>query len=135
MTAFYLASGGDTRTKRRRIARISRALVAAGHTCAYRWWDEPLYDTPRADITPAQWGRIAIAERDAILKAEFVIVLLPGGAGTHAEFGISYGLGKRVFLGYLDDAPPCPFYFLPRVDRLRSRGEAAITAELIELLW
>ncbi|MBY7144842.1 hypothetical protein KFZ56_17625 [Virgibacillus sp. NKC19-3] len=32
------------------------------------------------------------------MEAAFIVVLLPGGKGTHIELGIALGRGKRVFL-------------------------------------
>ena len=41
---------------------------------------------------------IATKEIDAVKAADFVVVLLPGGRGTHTEFGAALALGKPVFV-------------------------------------
>lgn len=37
-------------------------------------------------------------ELEGVAKADFVVVLLPGGGGTHLELGFALARGKRVFL-------------------------------------
>ncbi|MDY0394932.1 hypothetical protein RWE15_11425 [Virgibacillus halophilus] len=32
------------------------------------------------------------------MEADFIVVILPGGKGTHIELGIALGLEKRIFL-------------------------------------
>ena len=55
--------------------------------------------------------------------AEVVILLLPGGRGTHVELGLALALGKKVFLCAGDAEAFAPentvaFYQLPGVVRL-----------------
>jgi hypothetical protein len=37
-------------------------------------------------------------EKDAVIEADFIVVLLPAGKGSHIELGIAIGLGKRIYL-------------------------------------
>jgi nucleoside 2-deoxyribosyltransferase len=37
-------------------------------------------------------------EKDAITESNVVIIILPGGKGSHVELGIALGLGKRIIL-------------------------------------
>ena len=58
-------------------------------------------------------------------EADVLIVLLPGGHGTHVEIGAALALGKPVILHAPDrktlDAPyPCPFHYHPKVKLLVS---------------
>lgn len=41
---------------------------------------------------------MAMFELDGISEADFVVVLLPGGKGTHLELGFAMARGKRIFL-------------------------------------
>ncbi|WP_349774113.1 hypothetical protein [Sporosarcina aquimarina] len=41
---------------------------------------------------------IGFHEKNAVLDADFIIVLLPAGKGSHIEFGIALGQGKKVYL-------------------------------------
>lgn len=41
---------------------------------------------------------IGFQEKNAVLDADFIIVLLPAGKGSHIEFGIALGQGKEVYL-------------------------------------
>lgn len=47
-----------------------------------------------------------------ILKSDFVLVLLPGGKGTHTEIGLSIASSKRVFLHSED---PMAFELGPQI--------------------
>jgi hypothetical protein len=60
-------------------------------------------------------------ERDALLNADVVVILLPGGKGTHVEMGIAIGQAKRIILHSPDDAinnfeTTSTFYHLPEVE-------------------
>lgn len=37
-------------------------------------------------------------ELSAVRNSDFLVMLLPGGKGSHIEMGIALGLGKRVYL-------------------------------------
>jgi nucleoside 2-deoxyribosyltransferase len=61
-------------------------------------------------------------ERNAVLEADFIIVLLPAGKGSHIEFGIALGQGKRIYLYSPDDEvnkfeTTSTFYHLSEVDK------------------
>ena len=67
---------------------------------------------------------MAVNEAKGVLSAEIVIVLLPGGFGTHAELGIALGSGKRIILHSADNEvftaceKTCAFYHHGNVFRL-----------------
>ena len=65
----------------------------------------------------------ALAEIAAVEEADVLIVLLPGGYGTHVEIGVALALGKPVILHAPDqetlDTPyPCIFHYHPLVTLL-----------------
>lgn len=41
---------------------------------------------------------IGFQEKNAVLDADFIVVLLPAGKGSHIEFGIALGQGKEIYL-------------------------------------
>lgn len=67
---------------------------------------------------------VAILEIQGILSADFVLVLLPGGKGTHVELGLSLASGKKIFIHCEDpnmfEVGPqvCAFYHAPGIIRL-----------------
>lgn len=65
---------------------------------------------------------VAHAEISGVVEADFVVVLLPGGRGTHAELGAALASGKTVFIHAADavtllgaDTYTCVFYSHPLV--------------------
>ena len=71
----------------------------------------------------------AVKELTGVVSADAVIVLWPGGRGTHVELGAALALGKRVFLmsEVLDHhratKETCAFYHHPLVTMSRSLAE------------
>lgn len=72
----------------------------------------------------ARLQEVAHAEFQGIVESDFVLVLLPGGKGTHAELGFALGYKKRVFIHSEDpmafEVGPqtCAFYHHGDVVRL-----------------
>lgn len=107
---FYIASGFENKEI---VRKVRDRLVAAGHEHTYDWTKNE-----RA-VTEADLIRIGTAERDAVMDSDVVLVLLPGGKGTHTELGIALGLHKKVHLYaaeklYLPTAST--FYFVENVE-------------------
>jgi nucleoside 2-deoxyribosyltransferase len=70
-------------------------------------------------------AKLAAAELEGVGAADVLIVLLPGGLGTHVEIGAALALGKPVILCSPDEktlATPylCIFHYHPLVRRLIS---------------
>jgi hypothetical protein len=51
-----------------------------------------------AQSTPERWWEVAESEIDGVKSADLVIVLLPGGNGTHVELGAALASDKIVYL-------------------------------------
>ncbi|MGI2326273.1 group-specific protein [Planococcus sp. YIM B11945] len=71
--------------------------------------------------TIGQLQKIGAYERQAVLAADFVVVLLPAGKDSHIEMGIALGANKKVYLHSLTDAvmdveTTSTFYHLPEVE-------------------
>lgn len=70
-------------------------------------------------------GDVSIDEINGVLAADLVIVLLPGGRGTHAELGAAIAANKIVFLFAPDEVmeptpATCAFYHHPIVKHFSS---------------
>jgi len=81
---FYLSTRKDRGAES---ADLLQALKAAGWECTYDW-------TAQNDASPNPYPDIARAEIAAVRDADVIVVLLPGGYGTHVETGAALALGK-----------------------------------------
>ena len=88
---YYIASG---------LENAKRVNLAAGalsrHTHAYDW-------TAHGDIRregPDRMRQVSSNELQAVVSADLVVFLLPGGKGTHSALGaaLASGRGKRINL-------------------------------------
>lgn len=79
------------------VRAVDKRLVDAGASITYRWHEHG-YITDKT-----LWPSIAEAEANGVLSADNVLVLLPGGFGTHVEIGIALGSGKKVILYAYND--------------------------------
>ncbi|WP_078546850.1 group-specific protein [Litchfieldia alkalitelluris] len=89
MKKFYVASSFkniDT------VRYVSNVLINKGFIQTYDWTQNDRASTIQ-DLK-----EIGQQERNAVLEADFIIVLLPAGKGSHIEFGIALGQGKRIYL-------------------------------------
>lgn len=93
-------------------------LEARGHSITYDW-------TEHGSVKHESQTRIAeVAHLEAmgVHHADFVVVLLPGGRGTHTELGLAIAYGKPVFVHahdhrefFAQDDRTCAFYHHPQV--------------------
>lgn len=73
---------------------------------------------------PERLTEVAELELQGVKDADIVIVLLPGGRGTHCELGIANALNKKVFLWaetdemFLQNDRTCAFYWNSNVERI-----------------
>lgn len=105
------------------VQALRDALIAAGHTITYDW---TLHGSVQGQ-GEARLREVAAAERNGVLQAELVIVLLPGGRGTHAELGMANALGKPVIIFSSFNEPfdeyegaTCAFYWNENVRQVYS---------------
>jgi nucleoside 2-deoxyribosyltransferase len=73
---------------------VKDALKICGHELSYDW---TLHGSVKS-VSKERLREVAELELGGIAEADFVIVLLPGGNGTHLELGFAIASGKRVFL-------------------------------------
>lgn len=112
---FYLSTRKDRGAQ---AVVVLEALEAQG-------WERTLDWTAQNSVGPDGYAAIALAEIAAVREADVLVVLLPGGYGTHVEIGAALALGKPVILHAPDrktlDTPyPCIFHYHPRVKLLVS---------------
>ena len=87
---FYVAT---CLAQREKAARLIAALEAAGHRCTYNW---PLHGSKESQ--PEAWPVVAQSELAGVYSAHGLIVLLPGGRGSHVELGCALGTNIPVLL-------------------------------------
>ena len=71
---------------------MSEKLLRKGFIHTYDWTQN------ERDLTIEQLREIGQKEKTAVIEADFIIVLLPAGKGSHIELGIAIGQGKRTYL-------------------------------------
>ncbi len=113
---FYVATGLENRE---RAAKVILRLCALGHSPAYDW-------TLHGDVRNAGESRmneVSANEIAAVSGAELVLILLPGGKGTHIELGTALATcdNKRIVLwsesaeAFGGGTATCVFYHHPAV--------------------
>ena len=98
MSSFYIATS-VTRHREHNIVRDF--LEMHGHILTYDWTTENNGGDLRGVPLDVQ-ARIGAEEMRGIAEADFVVVLLPGGFGTHAEIGAAYITSKPTFIHSID---------------------------------
>jgi len=99
---------------------VRDALKSFGHEISYDWTSHGSVKS----VSLKRLQEVAICELNGVLEADFVVVLLPGGKGTHLELGFAMGNHKRVFLHSEDPAlfdlgpQTSAFYHHPELQRL-----------------
>lgn len=115
---FYIASKLENAERVKELAGI---LKGWGWQHTYDW-------TTHGSVKNEGEGRIqevAQNEIDGVKDADFVIVLLPGGRGTHAELGAANVLEKHVFVWgeseeyFILDDRTCSFYWNKNVTQIK----------------
>lgn len=58
------------------------------------------YDWTQNDRATSKEALVEIGQKEkyGVKEADLIVVLLPGGKGTHIEFGMGIGLNKKVIL-------------------------------------
>jgi hypothetical protein len=117
MAKFYIATQID-RSKEHNIVRD--LLIKEGHIITYDW---TVHGSVRRSSIERLTG-VAHNMMQAVRDADFVVVLLPGGKGTHTEFGAALALGKKIFVHCEDEEVFLPtektsaFYHHPLVTKI-----------------
>ena len=105
---------------------LAKALSARGWTCTYDWTAHGSVQGHGA----ARMAEVAAAELQGVIESDAVIVLLPGGRGTHCELGAALAAGVPVVLvGHATDlfdasGRDCAFYSHRGIVARHMSGEA-----------
>lgn len=100
MSRFYIATT-ITRWKEHNLVRDR--LIAHGHEITYDWTLNPDGGDLRGKPLDVM-AHVAALEMGGIVDADFVVVLLPGGYGTHAEIGAAYITSTPTIIHAFDPA-------------------------------
>lgn len=114
---FYIASGFENA---KIVKSVATVLKAYGMSHTFDWTK---YENVK-DADDSTIYKIAECGLQGVKEADILVVLLPGGRGTHVELGIANCTGKKVFLWaeseelFLLDGAVCPFYLNSNVERI-----------------
>jgi nucleoside 2-deoxyribosyltransferase len=110
---FYIASSFKNIDK---VRYVSEILKEKGYIHTYDW-------TLNKNITTLEEIKeIGQKETNAVIEADFVVVLLPAGKGSHVELGIAIGNSKKIYLyssnNEVDNLETTStFYQLPEINK------------------
>lgn len=86
---FYVASSFINKEQ---VRYVNQKLIDYGFIHTYDWTKNN-----RAS-TLSKLEDIGVKEKNAVMGSDFVVVLLPGGKGSHIELGLALAGDKKVFL-------------------------------------
>ena len=131
---YYIATKLENHAEHTRLRDL---LDSRGHRCTYDW-------TVHGAVYGSGLARcreVAELETNGVKDADTVIMLWPGGRGTHVELGIALALDKRCVLvssveGHHAATPEvCAFYMHPLVERYRTMEEYLKYSDLMTPLF
>ena len=111
MSSYYIATGLQNAAAHR---ALRPKIDALGHTLTYDW-------TVHGSVKSSSHARlteVAELERQAVIRSDFLVVLLPGGSGTHVELGLALASRIPIFLMgdplfFMLGPETCAFYHFP----------------------
>lgn len=111
---FYVASSFINKEQ---VRYVSQKLVDYGFIHTYDWTKNN-----RAS-TLSELEDIGSKEKNAVMDSDVVVILLPGGKGSHIELGLALAGDKKVFLYSPNDeindlSLTSTFYHLPEVEKV-----------------
>ncbi len=119
---FYVASSFQNKEV---VREVSLQLKQIGWHHTYDWTQNE-----RA-ISLEALQKIGLLEKQAIAKSDVVVVILPGGKGSHIELGLAIAWQKKTFLyspnlEATDMQTTSTFYHLPEVQICKGSIEELI---------
>ena len=118
MAKIYIAT---TLSKRKDHNIIRDILVAQGHEITYDWTLHHSFDIEGFEYDLPEAQKVSMAERQGVMDADLLVVLLPGKKGTHIEIGMALAKNIPIVLHSEDleefsfKRNRCVFYFHPNV--------------------
>lgn len=124
MIKFYVASGFQNKTA---VKHLGQKLKKVGYIQTYDWTINAKAETVE------ELEKIGKEELRGVSDSDFLIVILPGGKGTHIELGIALSQNKRVYLYsqdplYFEPNNSCTFYHLSNVNIITGNIENLISS-------
>ena len=118
MEKFYVASSLKNIDA---VRYVTNQLIGRGYLHTYDWTKNTNAKKEQTS-TLENLREIGEYEMKAVMESDLVIILLPGGKGTHIEMGIALGQRKRIFLyseeGAINNVETTStFYHLPEVEK------------------
>ena len=118
MKRFYVASSFRNIVN---VRHIAQTLENMGYVNTYDW-TENASALDGHSVTVGDLRSIGLQERDAVIGADLVVVLLPGGKSAHVELGIAIAQGRRIILHSPAEVIDNPgttstFYHLPELEK------------------
>jgi nucleoside 2-deoxyribosyltransferase len=119
---YYIATKLENHAQHNKVRDV---LNAMGHQITYDW-------TSHGPVWTSGIGRIrevSILETNGVLDADVVVILWPGGRGTHVELGMAIAARKPVIFmstnleHHIASPETCAFYHHPLVDKCKSVDE------------
>lgn len=100
------------------VSRYAKLLIENGYEQTFDWVKNINGDKSIDDMI-----KYATFESQGIVDADIVIILLPGGRGSHVELGMALALNKKIFLCSVTEEDfnienTVAFYELPKITKL-----------------
>ena len=122
---FYIASKLENFAQ---VQTLAGKLKSAGWVHTYDWALHGSVKESNIELLK----EVGQNEYDGVKNADIVIVLMPGGRGTHTELGMAIAFNKKIYLCHTDDKyfkcddNTSAFYWLPQVNQfIGSLNDAA----------
>lgn len=118
MKKFYVASSFRNVVN---VRYVAQSLESKGYVNTYDWTQNASVHNART-VSLGDLRSIGQHEKDAVIDADVVVILLPGGKGTHVELGIAIARGRRTILHSPDEVinnleSTSTFYHLPELEK------------------
>ena len=87
-------------------------LKQAGFEVTYEWATHGYIDNSDSELK----RKVAQNEMEGVAKADYLVVLHPGGFGTHIEIGVALAMNIPIIMIGFDKTQPTPsFYYLDSI--------------------
>lgn len=112
METFYIATALDNYKNHN---KLRDAFLEHNKSITFDWTLH--YHKGVKDISYEEMKKVGALELNGVKTADFIVVLLPGGRGTHVELGYALGCNKKIFIHASDPEilqvgkKTTPFYY------------------------
>jgi nucleoside 2-deoxyribosyltransferase len=101
-----------------RISHINSILRSNGIQITYDW-------TVHGKVVDVhEMAKIALLEEQGVIDCDIFFMVLPGGSGTHFEFGLARALNKKIVILNDYSVEQKTFYYLPEICRFDDLNSA-----------